>query len=113
MDLIKISIVIAIIGIAALYFITNYFKENTTKIVDLKTGQVSRISGMVTSLRTSKDGHVFLKVADNTGEINVVAFKGSNLGADGLEVGDSVSVLGRVEEYKGALEIIAKEMRSG
>ena len=112
MDLIKISIVLAIIGIAALYFISNYFEENTTKIADLKIGQVARISGMITSFRTSKDGHSFLKIADNTGEISVVAFKSSNLGLSGLQVGDSVSVLGRVDEYKGSLEIIAKEIRN-
>ena len=66
---------------------------------------------MVTSVYVSKDNHVFLKVADNTGEISVIAFKNSNIdSAYDLENGDQISVSGRVDEYKGSLEIIAKEI---
>jgi DNA/RNA endonuclease YhcR with UshA esterase domain len=67
---------------------------------------------MVTSVYISRDDHVFLNIADNTGEITVVAFKNSNIDeAYDLEVGEEVSVLGRIDEYKGELEIIAKEIR--
>ena len=112
MNILKISIVISILGIAALFFITRYSTEESIKISDLKIGQIERITGMVTSVYNSKDGHVFLKVADNTGEINVVVFKGSNIDeAYELEVGEEISVLGRVEEYKKKLEIIAKEIK--
>jgi len=112
MNLLKISIVIAIIGIVALFFIIMYSTEESIKISDLKIGQIERITGTVTSVYISKDDHVFLKVADNTGEISVVVFKGSNIDeAYELEVGDEISVLGRVEEYKKKLEIIAKEAK--
>ncbi|NIM47476.1 MAG: exodeoxyribonuclease VII large subunit [Candidatus Aenigmarchaeota archaeon] len=112
MDILKISIVIAILGIIALFFITQYNKENIVKIEDLKIGQVERITGMVTSVYVSKNDHVFLKVADNTGEVTVVAFKNSNIDtAYELENGDQVSVFGRTDEYKGELEIIAKEIQ--
>lgn len=112
MDILKISIAIAIIGIIALFFITQYNTENTAKISDLKIGQIERITGMVTSVYNSKDANVFLKVADNTGEISVVVFKSSNIDeAYEMEIGDQVSVLGRVEEYKKELEIIAKEIK--
>ena len=67
---------------------------------------------MVTSVYVSRNDHVFLKVADNTGEITIVAFKNSNIDeAYDLEIGEEVSVLGRVDEYKGELEIIAKEIK--
>jgi exonuclease VII large subunit len=112
MDILKISIVIAIIGIIALFFITEYNKETIVNIEDLKIGQIERINGMVTSVYVSRNDHVFLKVADNTGEITVVAFKNSNIDeAYDLENGDQISVLGRIDEYKGDLEIIAKEIR--
>ena len=112
MDILKISIVIAILGIIVLFFITQYNKETIVKVEDLKIGQMERITGMVTSFYISKDEHVFLKVADNTGEVSVVAFKNSNIDeAYDLENGDQISVLGRVDEYKGELEIIAKEIR--
>ncbi|NIO44093.1 MAG: exodeoxyribonuclease VII large subunit [Candidatus Aenigmarchaeota archaeon] len=112
MNILKISIVIAILGIIALFFITQFNKENIVKVEDLKIGQVERITGMVTSVYVSKNDHVFLKVADNTGEVTVVAFKNSNIDtAYELENGDQISVLGRTDEYKGELEIIAKEIQ--
>lgn len=111
MDLIKISITVAIVGIIALFFIVKYQQQNTVKISDLEQGQIERITGMINSVYVSKDGHTFLKVTDSSGEISVVAFKSSNIDVYDLELGDQISVLGRVEEYKGSLEIIAKEIR--
>jgi DNA/RNA endonuclease YhcR with UshA esterase domain len=112
MNILKISIITAVIGIIALYFISQALVEETIEIKKLKIGQIERISGMVTSVYVSRDDHVFLKVADNTGEITVVAFKNSNIDeAYYLEIGEEVTVLGRVDEYKGDLEIIAKEIR--
>ena len=111
MDILKISISIAIVGIVALFFLTQFNNENTIKISELKIGQVAKVTGMVTSVYVSKNDNVFLKVADNTGEISVVAFKSSNIDeAYDLENGEQVSVTGRVEEYKNSLEIIAKEI---
>jgi exonuclease VII large subunit len=111
MDILKISIVIAVAGIIALFFLTQYNKEIITKIEDLRIGQVERVEGMVNSVYVSKDNHVFLNIADNTGEIDVVAFKSANIDvAYELENGDQISVLGKVDEYKSELEIIAKEI---
>ena len=112
MDILKISIVIALVGILALFFITKFSSEETISIKELKIGQIERASGMVTSVYISKDDNAFIKVADNSGEITVVAFKNSNIAeVYDLEVGDQISVLGRIEEYKGELEIIAKEIK--
>ena len=111
MDIIKISIVVALIGIVALVFLVRYNEQNTVKISDLKQGQIEKVTGMVNSVYVSKDSNVFMKVADSSGEISVVAFKSSNIDSVyDIEVGDQISVLGRVEEYKGALEIIAKDI---
>lgn len=110
--IVKISLIVAVIGIAALFFVTKGLSEDVIKIQDLKTGQMSTVKGMVTDIYVSRDGHAFLKVADNTGEISIIAFKSSNIEqAYSLEIGDEVSVMGRVEEYKNALEIIAKEIK--
>ena len=111
-DILKISIITAVIGVILLFVITQVFKEETIKIEDLKLGQIEKISGMVTSVYVSRNMHVFLKVADNTGEVDVVIFESHNIDeAYDLEVGDEVSVLGRVDEYKGKTEIIAKEIK--
>lgn len=112
MDILKISILVSVVGVVLLFLISAVFTEELTEISELKIGQMERISGMVTSVYVSRDSHVFLKVADNTGEITVVAFKNSNIDeAYDLELGEEVSVLGRVDEYEGELEIIAKEIK--
>jgi len=111
MNIIKLSIVVAMLGIVALFFIIKYNEQNTVKISELKEGQVEKITGMINSVYISKDDHAFLKVADTSGEVSVVAFKSSNIDVYNLEIGDQISVLGRVEEYKGELEIIAKEIK--
>ena len=112
MNILKISIIVSIVGLVSLFFLSRLFTEELTEISELKIGQMERISGMVTSVYVSRDSHVFLKVADNTGEITVVAFKNSNIDeAYDLEIGEEVSVLGRVDEYEGELEIIAKEIK--
>jgi len=108
---IKILLTAAILGLVVLYFVNSILTAQITKIADLKIGQVERISGMVTSVYTTKLGHTFLKVADNTGDIDVVVFNSSKIDfASELEVGQEISILGRVEEYKGKLELIAKEI---
>jgi RecJ-like exonuclease len=112
MNIIKIAISVAILGMLALFFFIRYSEQNTVKISELKIGQVERITGMVNSVYVSKDGHTFLKVADTSGEVSVVAFKSANIDeVYDIEVGDQVSILGRTEEYKGKLEIIAKEIK--
>lgn len=114
MDILKISIITAVIGIISLYVLTQIFREEVVKIEDLKLGQIERISGMVTSVYVSRNMHVFLKVADNTGEIAVVVFENNNIDeAYDIEIGDEISVLGRIDEYKGKMEIIAKEITKG
>ena len=110
MDTLKISIAIAIIVVIALFFFTQYNDENTTKIKDLKIGQTEKITGMVNSVFVSKNNHVFIKIADNTGEVTVVAFNNSNIDTDEFFNGDQISVLGRVSEYNGKMEIIAKKI---
>ena len=111
MDILKISIVVAVIGIMALFFMTQYSQQDISKIGDLKIGQMYKIQGTVNSVYVSKDDHVFLKVSDNTGDVDVVAFKSANIDvAYDLVNGNSITVYGKVEEYKDKLEIIAKEI---
>lgn len=111
MDILKIAISLVIIIVIALFFLTQFNNENTDKINNIKIGQTARVTGMVTSVYVTKNDHVFLKVADNTGEVTVIAFNNSNIDlAYDLQNGDQVSVIGKVDAYKGKLEIIAKEI---
>jgi DNA/RNA endonuclease YhcR with UshA esterase domain len=112
MDLIKIAITVAIVGIVALFLIVKFTQQDTVKIASLKEGEVARVSGTISSVYISKDSNAFIKMSDETGEISIVAFKSSNIDlVYSLAVGDQIEALGKVQEYKGALEIIAKEIK--
>lgn len=103
--LLKISIFTSIIGIVALYFI---MQPSEIKIGDVNRdyiGKTVKVLGEVSSRYESKDGHVFLNIVDSSGKIKVVIFKNSKV-ENNLEIGQNIEVSGKVEEYKGQLEII-------
>lgn len=111
MNLLKVSIAAALLGVLAILLFIRFNDQNKGKIIELKEGQTGKIVGMVNSVYVSK-GNVFLKVADTSGEISVVAFNSSNIEeAYNIEVGDQISVLGKVKSYKGSLEIIANDIK--
>jgi DNA polymerase II small subunit/DNA polymerase delta subunit B len=111
MNKIKLAIAAAIIGIISLFFLNRYNQRNVTRISDLREGQMERIIGFVNSVYITKEGHAFLKVADDSGEVTVVAFNSSNIvEVNDLGMGDQISAFGRVEKYKGKLEVVAKEI---
>ncbi|MFH8120310.1 MAG: OB-fold nucleic acid binding domain-containing protein, partial [Candidatus Aenigmatarchaeota archaeon] len=51
------------------------------------------------------DVGTFIKVKDNTGVIDVVVFD-EKINTTGLNAGMSVKIIGKVQRYKGKLEII-------
>ena len=109
-NIIKLAVILASAGILSLYFLT---KSSITmqSIKELKAGEAAKVEGIVKSLYKNKDGHVFFKL-ENEGIIQVVAFKNYAIKeASQLENGQKIEITGIVQEYKGKLEIIAKEIK--
>jgi len=73
------------------------------------------ITGEIKSLKFHENGHIFMRVGDETGEIKVVIFKNvvKGLGEEiaCIEPNKSLSMVGRVEEYRGEPELIAEEIK--
>jgi len=110
-DLLKLSVLIAVIGLLGLFW---YGNANSTgySVSQLNelTGQKVIIGGVVSSMGTSQAGNTFFMLSDGTGQINTVIFQGSGIDVSGLKNGLSVEVEGRVQEYRGKLEIIAESI---
>jgi RecJ-like exonuclease len=110
-DLLKLSIIVAIIGLLGLFL---YGAAGTTAYsvseLDQLIGQKARISGTASSMSTSKAGNTFFMISDGTGQINTVVFKDSGINVSQLKNGVSVEVTGTVQEYQGKLEIIAESI---
>lgn len=108
--LLRLSLAVSVIGVIA--FVVLYpvlIKE--ASIADLRIGEAQTVTGAVSNFKRNSDGHVFFKISDRTGEIDVVAFKNYNIEtADILKNKDNVRVTGLVKLYKGRLEIVAREI---
>ena len=116
-DLLKMSFGVATFGLLLLFIVSSYSTVPVAKISELSfddTGTKAAVKGEITSVRNHKDGHIFIKVSDETGEISIAIFKNV---AEKLDVptrecvtkmGSRVEVAGEVVEYQEELEIIAQ-----
>ena len=109
---IYILIVASVIGIASLYYILNFYQNKKVDIGDLKKyiGESIKVEGTVKSIFVAKEGTAFLKISDVSGDTEVVIFKSSKVNVRNLQRGDEISVIGKAQEYKGQLEVVAKEI---
>jgi len=74
-------------------------------------GAKVRVSGEIVKVRIHEDGHVFLRVRDDSGEVAVPIFRNVAQEVDNrcLALGMRISVVGRVQEYRGELEVVPWE----
>ncbi|MCS4541663.1 MAG: exodeoxyribonuclease VII large subunit [Euryarchaeota archaeon] len=87
--------------------ITRSFLNNTVKI-----------EGTIAQIIRSKKGHLFLKIKDSTGAIEVPLFstvvnqlKGRGLDPATIEVNDAIRVKGVVREYEGQLQVVPRSAK--
>ena len=108
----NISLLCSFLGLIALLIISRNFQLEQTlieKITYEDTGKVVKICGEVVSKHSSKTGHQFLKLSDNTGVIDVVIF---NTTAKKFNFDfDNACVTGTVDEYENKLEVIVKDVK--
>jgi len=112
--IIKLSLSVAMIGIIAMYIFTNV-SVNAISIAEASNflGEKVTVKGDIANYRLSKDGHAFFEISDFTGSMKVVAFRNSNIeSAYNLKDGQKIILSGKVQEYKGAIEIIASKIGS-
>ena len=103
----RISLAAAIIGIIALAFLSLNLEPKVMKIseiTDKNMGSFVRISGEVTYAK--KGDITYFDVNDSTEEMRVVLFDKAD-----ISKGDRVEVIGKVEEYRGSLEVNADKVK--
>ncbi|MBI2578511.1 MAG: OB-fold nucleic acid binding domain-containing protein [Candidatus Aenigmarchaeota archaeon] len=108
----RISLAFTVIGIAALFFVTEGMKplETTAAVIDdTYLGKEVSLNSTIKSLAI-KDGNIFITLEDK--DFRVVVFKNSaNETYYNLKRGNKIAVVGKVHSYKNSLEIIAEEIR--
>ena len=113
--LLYISLASSLIGLVIVYIASQNVElvvTPTGKITFDDVGKNVKVCGEIISLKTSKNNHTFLKIEDNSGEIDVVVFNSTadKFGVYDLQKGDEICVAGKIDDYNGKLEIIPKEI---
>ncbi len=114
--LLRMSLGVSSFGLVLLFLVSTQSQPTLVRISEIDyddVGSELSVEGRIASKRVHADGHIFLKVEDATGRISVVLFSEivesltEELGC--LEEGEEISITGRIEEYRGLLEIVPKK----
>ncbi len=108
------SLACSIAGLILLYYISQVVELPQTNVREITVDDIGknvRVCGEITSKSVSKTQHVFLKMKDDTGSIDAIAFNNSaeKFGAYDVEKNDKACITGQIDEYQNKLEIILKE----
>lgn len=113
-SLLKLCLISSLIGLFILYMGAQLKEAEKMKIGEIgksDVGKVVTVEGTISS-KYYNGKHMFFDLKDNSGEIEIVAFEDSinrnNINPKKIKEGDKISVTGKINLYKGKLEIIAE-----
>lgn len=115
-QLTRISFLITIIGIIALYFIVQFTEPVKVEIGDIShdmVGNYISLSGYIEDGPQWDKGNLFFILGNGKENIKVIMFAKETKKQQELKElkkADRVHVIGRVDEYKNELEIIASSI---
>jgi DNA/RNA endonuclease YhcR with UshA esterase domain len=107
----RLSLICSITGLAVIYAGTLFTRPRITPIASLDNGFIGLrvvVSGQVVDLRKHEEGHIFLKLRDDSGGvISVPIFSRLSAGIEeSIELLDVMEVTGEVVLYQGNLEVV-------
>ncbi len=108
--LLKLSFVVTIGGLLLLFGLEQWYIPKLTKVGEISVNDLGKervIKVSVTKVSLVKE-NMFLEVSDGTGVLDLVLFRAK----EKVKKGDFLEVEGRVQQYKGKLELIVSTMKS-
>lgn len=108
-----ISLFLSIIGLLALAFLSFIIEPEKVEIseIDRKmVGHYVSTSGKVVNKPILKDSGIFFTITDGKKSIKVVIFSRYFPEELVISKNDEVEVIGKIQEYKGKLEIVGKKV---
>ncbi len=112
--LLKISLLISIIGIILLFVFAQGLEAEKIEIGEIgksSIGKYIEVFAIVSSFSES-NGNYFLKIGDKTGNITAVLFKNDadNINTARFKKGIQIRIIGKINEYRGNIEIITDKI---
>lgn len=109
--LLKLSLATSLIGIALLFVFAQTIESERVDIADIDKSSIGSNIELFVSVESfyNSNGNYFLKVSDKTGNITAVLFKqtATNFEMSKLKKNQQILLSGKINEYKGVLELIA------
>lgn len=109
--LLKIALITSLVGLISLYFISSNIEikeTNIEKITLENKDEFVKLRGIVS--RVINTEKVSILEITQPQKITVVLFKNKNT-TTLIKEGNEVEIFGKVDEYKGKMEIIAEKVR--
>ena len=109
--LLKIALICSLLGLLIFYLISNDIEikeKNIEKITIDNKDEFVKLNGIVNNV-IDTEKVTLIKILQPQ-EITVVLFKNENKTMP-IQQGNEVEVIGKVDEYKGKMEIIADRLR--
>lgn len=109
--LLRLAIVVAVIGLIALFVISATTELEVTNTYDIGRSDVNkdvRVIGTISSVKEF-DKTLLLEVSQQK-PVTVVMFKDGR--GRSFAAGDEVDITGQVKEYKGKMEIVAEKVKT-
>ena len=109
--MVRLSLVCSLTGLAAIYAAAALARPRITPIASLDNGFIGlkvAISGQVIDYREHQDGHLFLKLKDDSGgvvSVPIFSRVRAEIG-ESMELLDILEVTGEVALYRGELEVV-------
>lgn len=112
--MVKLSLICSLAGLAAIYGAAYSVRPKVVPIANLDNDFVGLnviISGQVIDIREHDDGHLFLKIRDDSGGVvSVPVFSRLRQGiGENIELLDFLEVRGEVKLYRDELEVVPSE----
>lgn len=115
-----VAITCSLLGLLLLFLISQTLQLQETKIKDITIddlGKKVRVCGIIENKFVSQNNNLFFDLKDGSGKIKAVVFnktihqmKKFKLNLSKLKNGDSLCLLGEVNEWNYELEIITKKI---
>ena len=115
-----LSLFTSIAGLVLIYIASLNIEPQKIAISDITGDMEGRriiITGYLVEKRKHEDGHLFLTISDNKTKMQVPLFSDfmsslNQIGitADDFHLNDKISVRGALENYKGKLQVVPKNL---
>lgn len=115
-----LSLFVSVVGLVLIYIASLNIEPQKIPISDITSDMEGRriiIAGYLVEKRKHEDGHLFLMISDNKTKMQIPLFSDfmnslNQIGitGDDFHLNDKISVRGILENYKGRLQIVPKNL---